>query len=43
VGKPKLGKPMSLWEDNIKIGLKAIGWMWILVIWLRIERSGRLL
>jgi hypothetical protein len=26
VGKPQLGKPMPLWDDNIKIGLKAIGW-----------------
>jgi hypothetical protein len=25
VEKPELGKPMPVWEDNIKIGLKAIG------------------
>jgi len=26
MGKPELGKPMPLWEDNVKIGLKTIGW-----------------
>jgi len=30
VGKPEgkrpLGRPMHRWEDNIKIGLKTVGW-----------------
>jgi hypothetical protein len=50
VGKPEgkrpLGRPRLTWLDNIKIGLREIGWDvvdWIGSIWLRIVTSGGLL
>jgi hypothetical protein len=48
VGKPEgkgpLGRPRRRWADNIKMGLREIGWMeWIGWIWLRIGASGWLL
>jgi hypothetical protein len=27
-GKRKLGRPRSRWVDNIKMGLREIGWGW---------------
>jgi len=42
--KPALGKPMRLWEDNIRISLKAIGWEDVDFSYpAEVERSGRLL
>jgi hypothetical protein len=48
VGKPEgkklLGKPIRMWEDNIKMNLREIGWLiWTGLIWLRIGTSGGLL
>jgi hypothetical protein len=41
VGKPEgkrpLGRIMSIWEDNIKIDHKYIGWV---VVWLDLSGSG---
>ena len=48
VGKPEarrpLGRPRRKWEDNIKVGLRDMGWgAWTGSIWLRIGTSGGLL
>jgi hypothetical protein len=47
VGKPEgkrpLGRRRRRWVDNIKMGLREIGWdgmVWIGLIWLRIGTSG---
>jgi hypothetical protein len=39
VEKPELGKPMLLREDNIKIGLKTIGWEIVDFIYLAEDRE----
>jgi hypothetical protein len=41
--KEPLGRPRCRWEDNIKMGLREDGMVWIGMIWLRIGTSGRLL
>jgi hypothetical protein len=40
-----LGRPRRKWEDNIKVGLRDVGWAgaWTGLIWLRIGTSGGLL
>jgi hypothetical protein len=38
-GKRQLGRPKSTWQDNIKMGLKAMGWCFGLIR-LRISTSG---
>jgi hypothetical protein len=50
VGKPEgkrpLGRPRSMWVDNIKMDFREIQWdgvVWILFIWLKIRTSGELL
>jgi hypothetical protein len=50
VGKPEgkipLGRPGRGWEDNIKMGLREIGWggvVWTGLIWLKIGTCGGLL
>jgi hypothetical protein len=48
VGKPEGKRPLGRcrhgWENNIKIGLKEIGWwLWVGLIWLSICTGGRLL
>jgi hypothetical protein len=42
-GKRSLGRPRRRWEDNTKMDLREIGWVWAGLIWLRIETSGGLL
>jgi hypothetical protein len=45
-GKRPLGRPRRRWVDNIKMGLREIGWDgvdWIGLIWLGIGTSGGLL
>jgi hypothetical protein len=45
-GRRPLGRPRYRWVDNIKIGLREIGWdgvVWTGSIWLRIGTSGGLL
>jgi hypothetical protein len=39
-GKSSLGRPMSKWEDNMKMDS---GRVWIGFVWLRIEAISRLL
>jgi hypothetical protein len=42
--KENLKRPPShTWEDNIKVDLREMGWMWTVVIWPRIQASGGLL
>jgi hypothetical protein len=41
-GKRPLGRCRLRWEDNTRIDLKEIGWVWTGFIWLRIGTSGRL-
>jgi hypothetical protein len=40
VGKPEgmrpLGRPGRRWEDNIRMDLRGIGWVWTGCMWLRI-------
>jgi hypothetical protein len=50
VGKPEgnrpLRRPRRMWVDNIKMGLREIGWdgvVWTGSIWLRVGTSGGLL
>jgi hypothetical protein len=48
VGRPEerrlLERPWHTWEDNIKIGLREVGWRaWTGSIWPRIETGGELL
>jgi hypothetical protein len=48
VGRPEgrrpLGRPRRIWDDNIKMDLREIGFgMWIGLIWLRIGTGGGLL
>jgi hypothetical protein len=47
VGKPErkrpLARPRHGWVDNIKMGLRGYGMVWIGLIWLRIRISGGLL
>jgi hypothetical protein len=38
----ELGRPGHRWEDNIRVGLREIGWMWTGFIWLRIGTSSGL-
>jgi hypothetical protein len=38
-----LGRPRRRWEDNIKMDLREMRWLWTGLIWLRIGTSGRLL
>jgi hypothetical protein len=44
VGKPEgkrlLGKPRCTFVDNIKMYVRDVGWIWIGLMWLRIETSG---
>jgi hypothetical protein len=47
VGKPEgrrlLGRPRRIWQDNIKMDLREVGWgAWTGSNWLRIETGGRL-
>jgi hypothetical protein len=43
-GKRPLGRPRHRWEDNIRMGLREIGWKGGSgLIWLRIGTSGGLL
>jgi hypothetical protein len=43
-GKRPLARPRCRWMDNIKMGLREIGWVvWTELIWLRIRTSGGLL
>jgi hypothetical protein len=42
-GKRPLGRPRCRCVDNIKIGLREDGMVWIGLIWLRIGTSGGLL
>jgi hypothetical protein len=42
-GKRSIGRPRYRWEDDIKMDLREIGWVWIGFIWLRIGTSGGLL
>jgi hypothetical protein len=43
-GKRQFGRPRSIWEDNIKMGLREVGsGAWTGSIWLRIGTGGRLL
>jgi hypothetical protein len=45
-GKRSLGRARRRWVDNIKIGLREIGWdgvNWIGLIWLRTGTSGEIL
>jgi hypothetical protein len=45
-GKRPLRRPRCRWVHNIKIDLREIKWdrmVWIGLIWLRIETTGRLL
>jgi hypothetical protein len=37
-GKRPLGRPRHIWEDNIKMDLKEVGWTGL--IWLRIGAGG---
>jgi hypothetical protein len=42
-GKRQLGRPMPIWEENVKMDLRKIGWgggLWTVCIWLRIRTSG---
>ena len=43
-GKRQFGRPMSSWEDNIKVDLQEVGW-WAKtgLIWLWIGTGGGLL
>jgi hypothetical protein len=48
VGKPErrrpLGRPRRRWEDNIKMGLREVGWgTYTGSVWLRIGTGGELL
>jgi hypothetical protein len=49
VGKPEgrrpLGRPRRIWENNIKMDLREVGWggAWTGSIWLRTRRDGELL
>jgi hypothetical protein len=50
IGKPEgsLGRPRCRWVDNIKMGLRDIGWglygmVWTGSVWLRTGTSGGLL
>jgi hypothetical protein len=44
VGRPQgnipLGRPRRRWEDNIRMDLQEIVWVWIGLIWLKIGTSG---
>jgi hypothetical protein len=42
-GKKPLGRPSRKWDDNMKLDLKEIGWVWTGFIWLRTGPSGALL
>jgi hypothetical protein len=40
-GKRPLGRPMRIWEDNIKMDLQEVGWgARTGLIWFRIETGG---
>jgi hypothetical protein len=48
VGKPEGRRPLGgtrhRWEDNIKMGLREVGWgAWTVSMWLRIGTGGGLL
>jgi hypothetical protein len=47
VGKPERNRPIGRskrrWEDNIRMDLREIGWVWTGCIWLRAGISGGLL
>jgi hypothetical protein len=47
VGKPErkrpIGRPMLMWENNIKIDLDEKRMAWIGLMWFTIRRSGGLL
>jgi len=44
VGRPEgrrpLGRPKCRWEDNIKMDLQKVGWVWTGSSWLRIVTGG---
>ena len=41
-GKETTWKTRCRWEDNIKVGLREVGWVaWIGLIWLRVMGRGR--
>jgi hypothetical protein len=42
-GKTPLERPKHRWEDNIKIGLRELGWGGMDWIWPRIATGGGLL
>jgi hypothetical protein len=43
-GRRPLGRPMHIWEDNIKMDLQEVGWVaWTGLSWLRIGRGDGLL
>jgi hypothetical protein len=42
-GKKPLGRQRHRWVDNIKMGFRYDGMVWIGLIWLRIGTSGGLL
>jgi hypothetical protein len=43
-GKRPVGRPRSRWVDNIKMGLRDVGWYGLDVLnWFRIGTSGGLL
>jgi hypothetical protein len=43
VGKPEGKRPRRTWEDNIKMDLREIRWIWTRFAWLRTGTSGGLL
>jgi hypothetical protein len=42
-GKRPLGRSRRRWEDNIKMDLEEVGWVWTGLIWFRIRTGGGLL
>jgi hypothetical protein len=42
-GKRPLGRFRHRWEDNIRMHLREMGWVWTGCIWLRIGTRGGLL
>jgi hypothetical protein len=42
-GRWPLGRPRRVWEDNIKMDLREVGWgVWTGSIWLRLGTDGGL-